>query len=126
MLRNSILALAVGAALVVSAPAQASAASDLVTQIAGALQGMVGKQPGSDVGITAITAEGETLVVKVDGPKDWRVGKTPEQMTGAFLTGYCSKAAATFDAGMKLRVDTTEAGGAQLWQGPTIDHCPKS
>jgi hypothetical protein len=116
--------MAAGAALVASAPAQASAASDLVTQIAAALQGMVGKQPSSDVGITGITAEGETLVVKIDGPKDWRADKTPAQLTNAFLNGYCAKAAATFDTGMKLRVDTTENGGAQLWQGPTIDRCP--
>lgn len=121
-----MFAFAAGTALIASAPVAASPASDLVSQIAGALQGMVGKQPDSQFTITAITAEFETLVVKVDGPKAWRAGKTPAQLSGAFLNGYCSKAASTFDTGMKLRVDTTEDGGAQLWQGPTIDRCPAS
>lgn len=125
MLRKSIIAIAAGAALASAIPVQASTASDLVGQVAGSLQSLVGKQPGSDIAISAITAEGETLVVKVDGPKAWRANKTPAELSGLFVNGYCSKAAATFDTGMKLRVDTTE-DGAQLWQGPTIDHCPKS
>ncbi len=126
MFRRAIFGLASSVTLVVSAPAIASSASDLVTQIAAALQGMVGKQPDSTLTISSIAAEGETLVLKVDGPKGWRADKSPAELSSAFVTGYCSKAADTFSTGMKLRVDTTEEGGSQLWQGPTIDHCPAS
>ncbi len=124
MFEKPILVALAGAALVASAPAFASAASDLAAQMAANLQGLVGKQQDSMFTITAIAAEGETLVISVDGPTGWRADKSPADLSGAFVNGFCSKAANMFDTGMKLRVDTSENGGDKLWKGPSVDHCP--
>ena len=124
MFGKTIFAAAAGASLFVSAPAFATQASDFAARMAEGLQGLVGKQPDSMFTITAIKAEGETLVISVDGPIGWREDKSATDLSGAFVNGFCSKAANMFDTGMKLRVDTSENGGDKLWKGPSVDHCP--
>ena len=119
-----VFAALAGVAMAISTPAFASEASDFTARMAEGLQGLVGKQSDSPFVITAIKAEGETLVIKVEGQPGWRQDKSAEDLSGAFVEGFCSKAATLFDNGMKLRVDTSESGGAKLWTGPTIDHCP--
>jgi len=124
MMGKSIFMAAATVALVAPAAAFATPASDLAASMASALQGLVGKQPDNPFTITSIKAENETLVISVDGESGWRADKSAADLSGAFVGGFCTKAASMFDSGMKLRVDTSENGGENLWTGPTVDHCP--
>ena len=124
MFGKTIFTTAAGAVLFASAPAFATQASDLAARMAERLQDLVGKQQDSMFTITAIKAEDETLVISVDGPTGWREDKSGTDLSGAFVNGFCSKAANMFDSGMKLRVDTSENSGDKVWKGPTVDHCP--
>lgn len=124
MIAKSVFTALAGVAMVASAPALATEASDFAARMAEGLQGLVGKQADSSFTITAIKAEGETLVINIDGESGWRADKSAEDLSGAFVGGFCTKAATLFDTGMKLRVDTSENGGEKLWKGPTVDHCP--
>ncbi len=124
MMGKSIFMAAASVALLAPAAAFATPASDLAASMADALQGLVGKQPDSPFTITSIKADSETLVISVDGESGWREDKSAEDLSAAFVGGFCTKAATMFDSGMKLRVDTSENGGDKLWTGPTVDHCP--
>lgn len=123
MIKRLLMGFALLLSLVQGSEAMASEASDLASQLASSLQSMVGQDQGDGLTVAAIRAEDETLVIEIDGPAAWRSNRDPKVLNDAFLTGFCKKAAFIFERGMKLRLDTTEAGGNKL-SGPIDDHCP--
>lgn len=124
MFKRSVLVAAACIGLFTASPVLASDARDLAGKLAAGLQEMVGKQPDSDLSITAITAEAEVLVFRIDGPASWRGGAHAEDLSDALVEGLCEEGSFVFEQGIKVRVDTTEDGGKQLLTGPIVDHCP--
>ena len=124
MLKKTMVMAAASLGLIFATPALASKASEMVTQMADYMQFMVGPQDGGEFTIVSIKAEGEVLVLRVDGPTGWRKEQTADQLSNRFLTGFCEQGASLFDDGMKIRIETTESGGSSLLIGPNADQCP--
>ena len=90
------------------------------------LQSRVGAKVG--IGrVSAIEAEGDTLVVTFDGPENWRMGQLSYVLTQPFLEGFCAsrRAKPFFHDGRKIRLDTTEAGRRRV-QGEPVSRCPEA
>lgn len=88
------------------------------------------KHVGQKVGfaeVSAIRAEGDTLVVTVDGPANWRMGQPSYQLTLPFLQGFCDSGRSKpyFHEGRTIRLDTTEDGRA-LIRGAPSSRCPQA
>lgn len=124
MFKKAVLVAIVSFELMIAAPVVASQTSEYVTQMADALQFMVGKQDGSEFTVVSIKADDEVLVLRVDGPKGWRRDKSAEDLSELFITGFCEKGSELFEKGIKIRVETTEDSGSGLMVGPNSDHCP--
>ncbi|HYD13713.1 MAG TPA: hypothetical protein VEC11_12770 [Allosphingosinicella sp.] len=88
-------------------------------------QRMVGRDLGDGTRLTSSRAEGQTLVLVLDGPAGWRQGVTPASIGQDFLGGFCEGGTgnAFFQGGRTLRVDTTEGGGAPM-AGQPLSACP--
>lgn len=124
MPKHFLVYLAAATGMAAAQPALASPASDGVAVYAGQMQELVGSKYEGGLTITQIRPDGEVLVVVIDGPLDWRNGIEPKVIGDAFAGGFCQQGAAYFDAGMKLRVDTTEEGGKKPAAGSEISSCP--
>ena len=117
MIGNLFLALAL---------AQAAPEPVAVTpaQFAQAIQGVVGQTYEGGVTITRIYAEGQTVVVVLDGPAGWRTPMSPAEVSDIFVGSFCEgRDFEYFVNGNLMRVDTTE-GGAAGRAGPVIRACP--
>ena len=88
------------------------------------MQQLVGRQMGP-LTIASIVAEGNVLVVTLDGQAGWRGEVSGGGINQAFLSGFCRNpdAASYFSGGRTMRVDTMENGQSRL-QGEPIDRCP--
>lgn len=86
---------------------------------------MVGRDLGDGGKMTSVRAEGQTLVMVMDGPPGWRAGADQETIAQAFLDEPCRQPGGfrLFDGTRNLRIDTTE-GGHNLIQGQTVIRCP--
>lgn len=124
MLKKSMVIAAASLGLIFATPALASKASEMVAQMADYMQFMVGPQEGGEFTVVSIKAEGEVLVLRVDGPAGWRKEQTADQLSDRFLTGFCEQGASLFNDGLKIRIETTESGGSSLLVGPNADQCP--
>lgn len=130
MLKPVILALALvatpalpAAAQTASAPAAPAAqAKPTAADFAKNMQGAVGQTFEGGIVLKAITAEANTLVLTVDGPKGWRTGLTPADISTALVGGFCSTAPQFFTTGVTMRVDSLDGG--KLAKGPLVTTCP--
>jgi hypothetical protein len=88
-------------------------------------RGMLGRDLGEGSTFTAARAEGQTLVLVMNGRRGWRAGASPATITQDFLGGFCEPGTgnAFFDGQRSLRIDTTEDGG-DLVQGVVATGCP--
>lgn len=88
------------------------------------LQSRVGTKVG-DGKVNSIEAEGDTLVVTLDGPENWRLGHMSYMLTAPFLEGFCNSGRAKpyFQDGRKIRLDTLE-GGRRRVRGDATSRCP--
>lgn len=86
---------------------------------------MVGRDLGDGGRMTSVRAEGQTLVMVLDGRPGWRTGLDQETIARAFLEDPCSPPGGfkLFNGTRSLRIDTTEGGG-NLIQGQVITRCP--
>jgi hypothetical protein len=95
-------------------------------QLASAIQGMIGQSYEGGVAIARIYAEGQIVVIVLDGPGGWRAspsaGRAPDHLVGSFCEDRDFE---YFVHGNAMRVDTSEAGAA-LRAGPIIRACPPS
>jgi hypothetical protein len=89
------------------------------------LRPMVGRDLGDGAKLTSVRADGQTLVMVMDGPTGWRTGLDQATIAWVLLEDACSRPGGfrLFDGTHKLRLDTTE-GGNNLIQGQVIGHCP--
>ncbi len=113
-------------AIGVAGPAMAGQTSgaDMAASLASKLQGAVGQKEDGGVLFAAVRAEGDTVIVTIDGTEGWH-GVTPAQLTNSFLTGFCTdpvKAKAYF-ALSAIRIDTLEFG-KNLQVGQRATACP--
>ena len=93
-------------------------------RFAQAIQGVVGQTYEGGVTIARIYAEGQVVVIVLDGPAGWRTGGSAAQVTDIFMGGFCEgRDFEYFVHGNAMRIDTTE-GGAALRPGPLIHACP--
>ena len=93
-------------------------------QFAQAIQGVVGQTYEGGVTITRIYAEGQTVVIVLDGPANWRATMSPGQVSDLFVGSFCEgRDFEYFVNGNLMRVDTTE-GGAAVRAGPVLRACP--
>lgn len=130
MLKPVILALALvatpalpaAAQAVQAAPAPAPQAKPTAADFAKNMQGAVGQTFEGGIVLKAITAEANTLVLTVDGPKGWRTGLTPADISTALVGGFCGTAPQFFDTGVSMRVDSLD--DAKLAKGPVVTTCP--
>ncbi|HTN15314.1 MAG TPA: hypothetical protein VL094_10965 [Sphingomonadaceae bacterium] len=102
---------------------QAQSVADQAAELVQWIQGLVGSDYGGGVVIKAIRAEGEIVVIRIDGPENWRGDVTASEISYALLTGLCSTAPTFFDSGIKLRVDTTEIDAKPI-PSPVETACP--
>ena len=86
---------------------------------------MVGRDLGDGTTFTAARAEGQTLVLVLNGRRGWRAGTSPAAFTQQFLDGFCESGTGNsfFGGGRAVRIDTTE-DGASLSQGEAVTACP--
>jgi len=87
------------------------------------LQSRVGTKVGTG-SVKSIEAEGNTLVVTIDGPENWRLGHMSYMLTAPFLEGFCNSGRAKpyFHDGRKIRLDTLEAGRRRV-RGDAVSRC---
>jgi hypothetical protein len=92
---------------------------------AGRMQSLVGRTHG-EITIRSIEAEGNILVITLDGPAGWRQAMPSYAMSAYFVDRICEdpKTARYFDNGRLLRLDSTDAGIRPV-HGATMDHCPR-
>ena len=88
------------------------------------MQSLVGRTHG-DTEVRSVEAEGNVLVITLDGKAGWRQAMPSYAMTAFFVDRICEdpKAAHYFENGRRLRLDSTE-GGAYRVRGAPLDHCP--
>lgn len=127
MLKPFILALAIAATPVLpaaaqTAPAPAAQAKPTAADFAKNMQGAVGQTFEGGIVLKAITAEANTLVLTVDGPKGWRAGLSPADISTALVGGFCGTAPQFFETGVSMRVDSFD--DAKLAKGPVVTTCP--
>jgi hypothetical protein len=93
--------------------------------VAADMQTLVGDKHG-DVTIRSVEAEGNVLVITLDGPPGWRQAMPSYAMTAYFVDRVCEdrKAARYFEHGRVLRLDSTDAGAHRV-HGAPMDHCPR-
>lgn len=86
---------------------------------------MVGRDFGDGAKMTSVRADGQTLVMVMDGRAGWRTGLDQETVARAFLEDPCGqpRGFGLFDGTRSLRIDTTE-DGRNLIQGLVVRHCP--
>jgi len=122
MIRILLLALALAAQAAPSAPQPVALTP---AQFAQAIQGVVGQTYEGGVTIARIYAEGQVVVIVLDGPVGWRnAGGSAAQITDIFMGGFCEgRDFEYFVHDNAMRIDTTE-GGAALRAGPLIRACP--
>lgn len=123
MSKRFAVLLACGASLALAQPGHATTPAERTRAAASAMQNTVGQELGGGLKVDAIAAEDEVLVIRVDGPAGWRANLGPDQVTAAFAEGMCEEGSSFFDAGMKLRIDTTETG-ADKKTGSVVASCP--
>lgn len=113
------------ALLATAAAPPAQPPSSLTPQsLSGALQTMVGQTYEGGVRLAGVRAEGDTLVLVLDGPRGWRRALSPLQTSDVFLDSFCQdRDFEYFVHGNLMRVDTIE-GGADSRPGPVINACP--
>ena len=93
-------------------------------QFASAIQGMVGQSYEGGANIARIYAEGQIVVVVLDGPAGWRASATAARAPAHFIGSFCEdRDFEYFVHGNAMRIDTTEAGAAGR-PGPVIRACP--
>lgn len=116
------------AALLTLAPAAATAQTAQI--LAENMQSLVGRQ-FSNLRITAVSYEGNVVVIGMDGPRGWRASTSPEEVDREFVGGFCLVTDENpdpnrfFASGVAIRVDTTEAGqGRQI--GRAVNRCPEA
>ncbi|HEV7658945.1 MAG TPA: hypothetical protein VGO55_03780 [Allosphingosinicella sp.] len=94
-------------------------------RFASIMQPLVGREVDG-VTIASIRAEGDLVILVLDGGVGWRRGITAEMMEGVLLGNFCDPAAANhgfFNGTRRMRVDTLE-GGREPIQGQPIASCP--
>lgn len=117
--------LLIAVALVLSATPAMARQSDPVAfaaTLAAGMQSSVGATFEGGVTIKGVSSEGSTLVILMGGPNGWRGSVTPEDISGALVKGFCESAAAIFDRGVTMRVDSVDAGSTL--KGPLVTRCP--
>ena len=110
-------------ALLAAAPAphQESLTPQLLS---GALQSMVGQTYEGGVHLAGVRAEGDTLILVLDGPRGWRQTLSSQQTSDLFVDSFCQdRDFEYFVHGNLMRVDTIE-GGSDSRPGPVINVCP--
>ncbi|MDG2534332.1 hypothetical protein P6144_11780 [Sphingomonas sp. HITSZ_GF] len=125
MLKPVLFALALVAAPALPAAAQtapAAQAQPTAADFAKNMQGAVGQTFEGGITLKAIAAEGNTLVLTVDGPAGWRTQLTPADISTALVGGFCGTAPQFFTTGVSMRVDSLDGG--KLLKGPVVTQCP--
>ena len=124
MIDTLLLALALAAQ---AAPAAHGAPEPIAVtpaQFAQAIQGVVGQTYEGGVTIRRIYAEGQTVVIVLDGPPGWRNVGSTAQISDIFMGSFCEdRDFEYFVHGNAMRIDTSEGGGAPR-AGPLIHACP--
>ena len=111
-------------ALLAAAPPAPPSSSLTPQSLSGALQTMVGQTYEGGVRLAGVRAEGDTLVLVLDGPRGWRRTLSSQQTSDLFLDSFCQdRDFEYFVHGNLMRVDTIE-GGADTRPGPVISACP--
>jgi hypothetical protein len=92
--------------------------------VAAEMQGLVGDRDG-EVSIKSIVAEGNALVITIDGPPGWRQALPSYAITAYFIDRVCENPKAThyFEHGRVLRIDSTDKGAFPV-HGVPMNHCP--
>ena len=92
--------------------------------VAGEMQSLVGAKDG-EVSIRSIVAEGNVLVITIDGPPGWRQSMPSYAITAHIIDRVCEtpKASRYFDQGRLLRIDSTDSGAHPV-HGAPMNHCP--
>ncbi len=124
MLKRMAFILTASIGLAAAQPAYASKVSDMVASYASSMQELVGQEYDGGLKVTGVRADGEVLVIEVDGPAGWRTELDPTMIADAFASGFCQSGGEFFQTGMKIRVDTTETAGKNPFVGTPITHCP--
>lgn len=80
---------------------------------------------GNGVVILSARAEGELLIVHIDGPSGWIGGLTKDDIAAQGAASFCQKPQFQryLEAGREMRVDVSSDGALPV-PGKTIDRCP--
>jgi hypothetical protein len=112
-------------ALALAAQAAPEPVNVTPAQFALAIQGVVGQTYEGGVSIARIYAEGQTVVIVLDGPAGWRTTASASgPISDLFIGSFCeNRDFEYFVNGNLMRIDTSERGAA-LRPGPIIRACP--
>jgi hypothetical protein len=112
--------------LACATPAWSAQRNPSAEDYASGLQSFVGRDLGYGVRSTAVTAEGDILVIAVDGPAGWRGRNGGVRLLEAdFFIGFCEGDRpddSVFDGRFGVRIDTTEEG-RDLIRGRVVTAC---
>jgi hypothetical protein len=111
-------------ALALAAQAGPEPVSITPAQFAQAIQGVIGQTFEGGGTVTRIYADGQIVVIVLDGPAGWRTPASAGQASDLFITSFCEgRDFEYFVRGNAMRIDTTEAGAAGR-PGPVVRACP--
>jgi|GEM_PF-1279514 len=101
---------------------QTTPAKPTAADLAANMQGAAGQTFDGGIILKTITAEGNILVLTMDGPAGWRSEITPEDISTALVGGFCGPAPEFFSMGIPMRIDSIDGG--KLLKGPLVTKCP--
>jgi hypothetical protein len=79
------------------------------------MQPQLGREVGMGLRLAGAHADGNVLVITIDGATGWRSGAEAGPLAAGFVRGFCEDGGAEltaelFASGFRIRVETTEAG----------------
>lgn len=116
--------LVIGLLLAVLAPSAPAFAQVMTAEeVAGPMQALVGKEYSGRLKVVSIAAEGNVLVLTIDGQAGWH-GITPKQAVESFLAPFCAdEDGRAFLKANMVRLDRLDRG-ANLERGEPTNSCP--
>lgn len=111
------------AAVLLLAACGPGAPDSAAERVAREMQSDVGRVSGP-VRVESIEAEGDLVIITLDGEENWRRGYPSFMVTAAVLRGLCEKHRGSFLGGsVAIRVDSLEAGRNRV-NGEPVRRCP--
>jgi hypothetical protein len=107
-----------------SKPAQAATIESKVAEMAKVMSSVLPKKLGENMSFDAVSAEGDTLVLNINGIPEWRPNVTDADASKLFSASICNspQVQGLVKEGAHFRIDGISPEGKKL---PSLPICPR-